>query len=119
MAQISLTVQTAYLSTGSALTASAVHGPSGNSFGNDGRALLHIINTGAGAVTAFAHPNTSYVGVVFPVQTLVVPSSITGMIWGPFHNRVFNQSDGTVLLGWTGYTATTTVSVINLPLTGI
>lgn len=118
-----LTLQQIQLSTASAPGYTSIDVANGNLWANVGREFLHIVNTGASAITAVAliQSLTSYAGVVFPAQTAVVPSSITGIVWGPFAIGVFNSGDGNTYLNWSAVTGLsvlmTKVAVLQLPLT--
>ena len=124
MARSSLTAVTAQLSTANTPFMTAVDGVNGNQFVNPGTELriAHIVNTGAsGSVTACFLANSSYAGVIFPTQTAVVPSSLTGLIFGPFDINAFNQTDGTgdgnVYIDWSGSAYRTTISILAIPFT--
>ena len=124
MARTTLTAVTAQLSTANIPFMTAADITNGNQFVNPGTDIrfIQVINSGAsGAVTACVLANTSYVGVIFPTQTAVVASSLTGKIFGPFHIDAFNQSDGTgdgnVYIDWSGSAYCTTISVIAVPFT--
>lgn len=124
MARSTLTAVTAQLSTANVPYQTAVDAANGNQFINPGTDLriAHIFNTGgSGAVTACFLANSSYAGVIFPTQTAVVPSSITGMLFGPFNTDAFNQTDGTgdgnVYINWSGSAYRTVINIYAIPFT--
>lgn len=124
MARSPLTAVTAQLSTANTPYMTAVDASNGNQFVNPGTDLriAHIINTGAsGAVTACFLANSSYAGVIFPTQTAVIASAITGKIFGPFDVDAFNQTDGTgdgtVYIDWSGSAYRTTINIYAIPFT--
>ena len=115
-------IQTALVSTATALSGSAVDGANGNYFPMtvNGRFVAHITNTGANAITAVMLQNTSVEGVTVPSQTAVVPSGITGRQWA-LPAKIATQSDGSVYFDWSGGAATalTIISMQYIPLTGV
>lgn len=115
-------IQTAMVSTATALSASAVDGANGNYFPMtvNGRFVAHINNTGANAITAVMLQNTSIQGVTVPSQTAVVASGLTGLMWA-VPASIATQSDGNVYFDWSGGAATakTIISMQYVPLTGV
>lgn len=116
-------LQTAFVSTASAASASAVDGANGNYFTLPtvglGGLLAYIVNTGANAITAVQLMNSAKEGVSFVSQTAVVPSAVAGQYWG-VPQSVNKQSDGTIYWDWSGGAATakTTITMWFLPATG-
>lgn len=115
-------IQTAYVSTATGLSASAVDGANGNSFAvpQNGRLVAWIVNTGANAITAVMLQNTAVQGVTVPSQTSVVPSAVAPMMWA-LPGTIATQSDGNAYFDWSGGAATakTTIGMQYVPFTGV
>lgn len=117
-------LQTAFVSTASAASASAVDGANGNYFQlpaqGVGSLMAWIQNTGANAITAVQLMNSAKEGVTFVSQTASVPSAIAGMFWA-VPQSVGKQSDGNSYWDWSGGAATakTVITMFFIPSTGI
>ena len=122
MARTTFPIQTAWVSTASALSASAVDGANGNQFAMTtvGRYVLNIRHTGANNITAVMWMNTAVQGVTVPKQTAVIASSLVPTQWA-VPATVATQSDGNCYLDWSGGAATAqaTTTIQYVPLTGV
>lgn len=120
MARTQGVLQTAFVSTASAASASAVDGASGNSFLAARNLLAYITNSGANPITAVMLLNTAVQGVTPPSQTAVVPSAVAGLYWA-VPQTIATQADGNVYMDWSGGAATAkaTITMFYVPLTGL
>ncbi len=118
MARVALPVQTALVSTASALSFTAVHQGSGNSFVTDHQEMVLLRNTGATPITAVVQAQSAIQGVTIPHQTAVIPSSIVPTVWGPW-GPVFTDTSGNVNVDYSGTVTQTTIAVLKMPSTGL
>jgi hypothetical protein len=70
-----------------------------NSFVNDGRTLVQVLNVGAEMTVTIVTPGTVD-GLAITDRAVVVPLTTGNKMIGPFPPDIYNQSDGKVHLNW-------------------
>lgn len=82
----------------------------GNSFANDGRVRLVVVNGGVGSVTVTIDVVGTLDGLAVSDIAQAVPA---GETWefGPFAPGIFNQPDGTVNVSYSGVTSVTVAAI--------
>ena len=112
MARTAITVQKVAL--GGLTPSFAAADINGQYFSNDGNVLLEVKNAGAGAITVTITAVAKLAGVSLTNPAISVPLTNGDKMIGPFDPTVFNQSDGTVYVDYSGVTSVT-VAAIQLP----
>lgn len=84
---------------------------SGNTFANNGRKVVHIVNgSGANAYTVTITTQATYKGYAVADQTVSVGTSEDWFI-GPFNEALFNNSAGSVSITYTGSAPATDLTI--------
>lgn len=109
MARTALSVQDVGQYAGSvAVTANAADNSNGNTFPNDGKTFLVVVNGSGGSltvtVTGATTPDRTYGQTL--TKTYTVANGATRFI-GPFSQAAFNQSTGVVNVDWSTGTSVT------------
>lgn len=93
-------------------TAAAAAG-GGDTFPNDGRTFLRVINGGGSSITVTITTTATLGGEAVADTAVAVANGVTRDI-GPFPPAIYNNDSGQVAVGYSGVT-TVTVAAIRLP----
>ena len=82
----------------------------GNTFPNDGNTIVHIKNGGGSSITVTLPTPGKVAGVDIADPTVSIGAGAEKFI-GPFDPRAFAQSDGSVLVNYSGVTTVTVAAL--------